>query len=160
MSLLKQSAIAGALSLSLLTVAGVSTASAGPPASSALVTPHAQIVDARFVPHKKPVHHYIKHPYIHHRYVARHIVRRHIVRHAYIHHPLYHHYRYRHYYVRRGYGPGPAAALGLFGATLGAVIANSGPDYDDYGYGYGYPGYYAQPYGYGYGFGFGDDDDD
>lgn len=41
----------------------------------------------------------------------------------------------------------PAAVLGLFGAVLGAAIANSNYDnYDNYSY-YAY----GQPYGYGYG---------
>ena len=66
---------------------------------------------------------------------------RHHVRHHYVH---YHH---------RHYSPIPGIALGLFGAALGAAVADS--YYDEpyyYGPGYNYgPGYYYGGYGRPYG---------
>lgn len=69
-----------------------------------------------------------------------------LVRHRIVHHKVYR---------RRARGVGPAAVLGLFGAIVGAGIAQQ--RYDSYSYGaygqpyysYGQPNYYyAQPYGY------------
>lgn len=143
MDRLGRCAVVSALWFSLIAMAGASSVAASPVAAGTptIVGQTSQIVDARFIKrrptsvrHRPILRHYLKHP-----------VKRRIVRRRYVRHPHHWRYRRRHYYARRHYGPGPAVALSLFGAALGAVIANSGPDYDDYGYGYGYP-----VYGYGY----------
>ncbi len=69
----------------------------------------------------------------------------HVVKRRIVHHRVY----------RRRHGIGPAAALGLFGAVIGAGIASERYDnYSNYAYGqpyysYGQPYYaYQQPYPY------------